>query len=365
MIQQNPLFPELAPEPIAEPPATTEPAPAKPAKAPRAAKPITTVGLHPPDAATLALADALPGRLRLGTSSWTYPGWAGLLWDGDYSPAALSKQGLAAYSQHPLLRTVSLDRNFYRALTASQYARYASQVPPGFRFVVKAPSLVTDALVRAENGRGMQANPAFLNAELAVQEFVLPALEGLGAHLGALVFQLSPLPPQLLGRLPEVLERLSALLAALPPLAPTAPDGVVAVEVRDPAFLTSHAAGFAAVLREAGATYCLGLHPKLPPIDEQLPLLRALWPGPLVCRWNLNRIHGPYGYEEAEKLYEPFARIHDPDPETRQALARVVAGTVDRGQNAFVTISNHAEGSAPQTLRSFAEEVATWRRRVA
>jgi hypothetical protein len=125
---------------------------------------------------------------------------------------------------------------------------------------------------------------------------------------------------------------------------------VVAVEVRDPAVLTSHAAEFADVLRDTGATYCLGLHPKL-------PLLRALWPGALVCRWNMNRVHGPYGYEDAEKLYAPFATVIDPDPETRAALARVVAGTVDRGQNAFVTISNHAEGSAPQTIVSLAEEI--------
>ena len=31
-----------------------------------------------PDDALLALAAALPPRLRLGTSSWSYPGWQGL-----------------------------------------------------------------------------------------------------------------------------------------------------------------------------------------------------------------------------------------------------------------------------------------------
>ncbi|MDB5847970.1 MAG: hypothetical protein JWP29_1722 [Rhodoferax sp.] len=360
--QQNPLFPELPPEQAEADlaPATdlssVEDKPARP-KGARVPKSTVQVGLHPPEEAVLALAAALPRQLRLGTSSWTYPGWAGLLWDGHYPETALSKQGLAAYGQHPLLRTVSLDRNFYRALTASQYARYAGQVPADFRFVVKAPSLVTDALVRAENGRGMQANPAFLNPDLAVQEFIVPALEGLGQHIGALVFQLSPLPPQWLGRLPDVLQRLRSLLAALPSSLPTAPDGVVAVEVRDPAFITTHAAAFAKVLRDTGATYCLGLHPKLPPLEDQLPLLRALWPGPLVCRWNMNRIHGPYGYEDAEKLYEPFGQLIDPDPETRLALAKVIAGTVGRGQNAFVTISNHAEGSAPQTIVSLAEEI--------
>ncbi|MFT4243054.1 MAG: DUF72 domain-containing protein, partial [Acidovorax sp.] len=302
-----------------------------------------------------ALAAALPARLRLGTSSWTYPGWKGLVWAGDHSEAQLSKQGLPVYAQHPLLRTVSIDRSFYRPLTASQYERYASQVPADFRFVVKAPSLVTDALVRSEDGRGRQPNPAFLNPGLARSEFVEPALQGLGPKLGALVFQLSPLPLAQLDRLPVLLERLRALLLAQPALAPTAPDGVIAIEVRDPEWLTP---AFAAVLRESGATYCLGLHARMPPLPDQLPVLRALWPGPLVCRWNLNPVHGPYGYEDAQKLYAPYDRLHHPDPDNRAALARLINAVTGAGQNACVTISNHAEGCAPLTLRGVAEQLA-------
>src|SRR3546814_5643648 len=83
---------------------------------------------------------------------------------------------------------------------------------------------------------------------------------------------------------------------------------------------------FTSTLRAAGATYCLGLHAKMPPIDEQLPILRALWPGPLVCRWNLHRRHGAYGYEAAKTLYGDFNALVDPDPQTRATLARVIAG---------------------------------------
>ena len=310
---------------------------------------------QPQDEALHALARSLPPGLRLGTSSWTYPGWQGLVWEGEHSDAQLSKNGLPVYAQHPLFRTVSIDRSFYRPLTASQYERYASQVPDDFRFVVKAPSLVTDALVRSEDGRGREPNPAFLNPELARSEFVEPALQGLGRKLGVLVFQLSPLPLAQLNRMPLLLERLRTMLLAQPALAPMAPDGILAVEVRDPEWLTP---AFAAVLHEAGVTYCLGLHAKMPPLQEQLPLLRALWPGPLVCRWNLNPVHGPYGYEEAERLYAPYDRLHHPDPDTHAALARVIAGTTGRGQNAFVTISNHAEGCAPRTVRTLAECVA-------
>lgn len=300
------------------------------------------------------LGAALPKNLRLGTSSWTYPGWSGLLWDGEASESALSKHGLSAYTEHPLLRTVSLDRAFYRPLSAAQYARCAAQVPSDFRFMVKGPSLVTDALVRGEDGKAMQLNPVFLDPTLAVQEFARPALDGLGTKLGVLVFQLSPLPPQWLHRLPEVFQRLADMIETLPDLRATAPDAVVAVEVRDPEFITPE---FGELLKRVGASYCLSLHPKLPPIDRQLPLLRMLWPRPLVCRWHMHRRHGPYGYAEAEKQYTPFSAIVDDDPATREALAKVVRATTQHGQQAFVTVSNNAEGCAPLSIQALARSI--------
>ncbi|MCR6650432.1 MAG: DUF72 domain-containing protein [Cellvibrionaceae bacterium] len=300
------------------------------------------------------LAAALPERVRLGTSSWHYPGWDGLVWQGEYAESVLSRQGLTAYSQYPLFRTVSIDRGFYRPLTVSQYAEHAGQVTDDFRFVVKAPSLITDALVRNESGKGMRSNPQFLNAAETLQLFVEPALDGLGKKLGALVFQISPLPIKSLNHISHLIEQLYELLAAIPKLQTVAPDGVIAVEVRDPQWLTQE---FVNVLRMTGATYCMGLHAKMPRIAEQLPILRALWPGPLVCRWNLNPLHGAYGYEDARDLYSPFDKIIDPDLETRAALARVISGTANGGQNVYVTVSNKAEGSAPLSVIELARAV--------
>jgi hypothetical protein len=78
----------------------------------------------PPDEATHALAARLNPRIRLGASTWSYPGWAGIVWDeGPYSEAVLAKNGLTAYAQHPLLRCVGIDRSFYRPLTDAQCAR--------------------------------------------------------------------------------------------------------------------------------------------------------------------------------------------------------------------------------------------------
>ncbi|MCY1561969.1 hypothetical protein D9M68_992970 [compost metagenome] len=89
-----------------------------------------------------------------------------------------------------------------------------------------------------------------------------------------------------------------------------------------------------------------------------MPLLRALWPGPLVGRWNLNPLHGAFGYENAQREYGRYDRIHDVDEDTRELIVRTVRGVTGAGQNAYVTISNKAEGCAPLSARALAQMLA-------
>src|SRR5690606_29456915 len=106
---------------------------------------------HAPDLSELG--ERLPKLLRLGGSTWSYPGWRGMVWnDEDYSPSVLSRHGLAAYASHPLMRAVGIDRSFYRGLSVAEYEQYARQVPDDFRFVVKGPASVCDAVLRDDQG---------------------------------------------------------------------------------------------------------------------------------------------------------------------------------------------------------------------
>jgi uncharacterized protein YecE (DUF72 family) len=303
-----------------------------------------------------ALADTLlrrhGGRLRLGTSSWHFPGWSGLVWQRPAPEAALSRHGLAAYAAHPLLRCVSLDRAFYRPLDAATYAALAAQTGADFRFVVKAAAAVTDAVQRdASSGEALLPNPLFLDPTAALAQCAEPAAHGLGERLGVLVFQLSPLPAAWLRDLPALHHRLAALFDAVVPALPAG--ALAALEVRDAALLTPE---LAALLKRHRVRYCLGLHDRLPSVEGQLPMLRATWPGDLVCRWNLQR---GQRYAQARDRWAPFDRLQAPDLPTRAALARVLAGTLGAGHRAFVTINNKAEGSAPRSVVALAEALHT------
>jgi uncharacterized protein YecE (DUF72 family) len=334
------------------------------------ARPLAAVWPLQRDAALLALRQRLDSRFgprwHLGTSSWHFPGWHGLVWDGARpvpDTSVLSRQGLAAYAQHPLLRCVSLDRTFYRAMSADSYAGLAAQAIGAqtdaasahaecrFRFVVKVLSQVTDAQ-RRDPGTGASrgTNPAFLDPDLAMDLAVHPAVSGLGQSLGVLVFQLSPLPMAMLAQPQALFARLQRLwLKVLPALPPGA---VAALEVRDSELLTP---ALAQHLKGNGVRYCLGLHDRMPCAEEQLPMLRALWPGDLVCRWNLQR---GQRYAQARDRWAPFDRLQAPDEATRRVLARVSQATLNAGHRVFVTINNKAEGCAPRSVLALAQTLA-------
>jgi uncharacterized protein YecE (DUF72 family) len=304
----------------------------------------------------------LPPAVHLGTSSWSFPGWQRIVYGGAYTEARLARDGLAAYGRHPVLRAVGIDRGFYRPLPQGQYAAYADQVPDDFRFLVKAPALVTDATLRGERGQPGAENPAFLDPRLATEQFVEPALRGLGRRAGPLVFQLSPLPRRLTADgSRELIDWLGVFLRQLPRdvdgLAP-----VYAVEPRNAELLTPR---FVRMLHDAGARLCLALHASMPSAARQAAALRAMdapgadggdWrlAGPLVVRWSL---HAGLRYEEAKSRYAPFDRLLDADLVTRGTLAHLAHVAIRSAQPAFVIVNNKAEGSAPLSCIELARAI--------
>lgn len=307
-------------------------------------------------ASTSPLLDApsLPTGIRLGTSSWFFPGWRGLIYDAVHPQVTLSRKGLAAYAEIPLLRTVSLDRTFYAPISTADYVRYANQVPDEFSFVVKAPAMVCDAVMRDEEGRARVPNPHFLDAAIATREFIVPCLEGLRGKAGPLVFQISPLPRSLVEEMSLLVERLEAFFLALPrELGRQQP--IYALELRNPELLTPR---LMRMLAKAGVRYCVGLHDRMPEVERQETALGVMdrdKPGPLIVRWNLHR---GFLYQAARQRYEPFDKLVDEDGETRRSLARMAAASYRSGQKVWITANNKAEGCAPLSLLKLAEEIA-------
>jgi uncharacterized protein YecE (DUF72 family) len=291
----------------------------------------------------LQVAQRLPKNLHMGTSSWSFPGWAGIVYAQLHDVSTLARHGLPAYARHPLLNAVNLDSAFYRTLKAEQLARYAADVPEDFRFVVKAYAGLT-AAPESPMALRRRIEPVFLDAGYATRTVVKPLVEGLGAKLGAILFQFSPLGPRYARTPSPFIERLREFLRALPS-GPT-----YAVELRDSELL---GAQYEAALSSAGAVHCCSVHSRMPPVDAQVaPAGR----GPLVIRWML---HPGEDYESAGARYAPFDRLLEPDKLNRDRIAAMIRTGLSSGRDIQVIAANNAEGSAPLTLLELAKTIVT------
>ncbi|HTQ78925.1 MAG TPA: DUF72 domain-containing protein [Thermoanaerobaculia bacterium] len=292
-----------------------------------------------------ALGRALPEEIRLGPSTWSYPGWEGLVYDGPYSVSRLAREGLAACARHPLLRAMGIDRTHYSPVEAAELAAYAADVPPGFRFLVKAHEALTLARFpdrpRYGRERGL-GNPLYLDAAYAADAVVAPYALGLGEKGGGLLFQFAP---QDLGGPARFADELGTFLSALPrgPL--------YAVELRNRELLTPR---YAEVLAATGAVHCINAYPRMPDVRTQARLAGVASGPAVLVRWLLR---AGKTYEEAARLFAPFDRLHEEDPATREALAELSRDALGRGQPVLITVNNQAEGSAPLSIGKLAEAI--------
>lgn len=285
----------------------------------------------------------------MGTSSWSFPGWRGIVYGNECNESRLAREGLEAYALHPLLRAVGIDRTYYAPLRAADFARYASAVPGDFRFLVKAwDGLLLERFPRHSRygASAGEVNPHFLDPACATDVMIAPACEGLGAKLGTMLFQFTPERRGLFADPPAFAARLHTFLAALP-------RGVLyAVELRTPALLTND---YVDALAGSGATHAFTVHPAMPDLDTQYAGVASVSDShPLVVRWML---HAGLRYEQAAQRFAPFSQLTMEDRPSRTAIARLVRRAVAMGRESTVIVNNKAEGSAPLSVFELAEEI--------
>lgn len=316
--------------------------------APRPTEPSAPVGPAPcpPEIATLGA--QLPPLLRFGTSSWGYPGWVGQVYDRVASEQILAQKGLLAYSQHPLLRAVGIDRTHYAPLEREAFAELAAQVPESFRFLAKAHDALTLARFPRHpryGARQGETNERFLDPVYASEAVIGPFAEGLGKKAGPLLFQMAPQDMVDLGGPLGFPARLHRFLSRLPKTS------FYALEVRNAALLTP-ALGDA--LAAARAAPCLLAWPHMPDVETQARVLQIERFPALVLRWMLQR---SMTHESAGAKFTPFDRLQDPDPATRAQIARLAVAMLRRNKPVLIIVNNNAEGCAPRSIQLLAEEV--------
>lgn len=300
--------------------------------------PARTVAAAEASAEHEALATQLSAGLKLGTMSWSFAGWRGIVYGKDAEPKLLAEAGLTAYGKHPLLRAVEIDRSFYEPLPVRYFEHVRRQVPDDFRFLVKAhedctqPQFPRHARYGKKQG---ELNARFLDASYAVDAVIGPAVEGLGEKLGALLFQF---PPQDAREPRAFAERLASFLEKLPRGVP------YAVELRNPELLTP---AYARALQQAGAVHAHNVWGSMPSVLAQARLIPPIARNPLIVRWLMR---SGDDYEGARSRFLPFSKLAEPDLRSREDIATLIAKALAHEVPAFVLVNNKAEGCAPESI---------------
>src|SRR6266581_8363226 len=132
--------------------------------------------------------EQLAARLRrltarnvfIGTSSWKYPGWFGVIydrdryvWRGRFSKARFERDCLGEFAQ--TFPAVSVDATYYKFYKPPELEEFTAQVPAKFQFAFKVCGDITlkqfPQLPRFGHRAGT-VNPHFLDAKIFADAFL-------------------------------------------------------------------------------------------------------------------------------------------------------------------------------------------------
>jgi uncharacterized protein YecE (DUF72 family) len=269
----------------------------------------------------------------VGTCSWKYPSWEGLVYS-----RATGIDYLAEYARR--YPTVEIDQWFWALPEPRTVAEYLAAVPEDFRFTIKLPNMITlTHFYRKKGETAPRPNPDFLSVGLL--DDVLTRLEPLKSRTGVLMLQFEYLNQEKMGSQGEFLSRLDGFFSAAA-ASGKAGGWTVAVEPRNPRWLNEKYFRFLAE-RGLGHVFLQGYF--MPPVT-------AIYErhGTLLTGTSVVRLHGPDREGMEKATGEKWDRLVAPKDPELTGIAGMIFDMAFHGLTVYVNVNNHYEGSAPLTI---------------
>jgi uncharacterized protein YecE (DUF72 family) len=284
--------------------------------------------------------------LRIGTSSWNYDSWEGLV----YSRGS-DRSYLEQYAE--VFDTAEIDRWFW-SLFESPEARlpdlltveeYSRSVPEGFLFTIKVPNSITlTHHYQRDKSKPLQENPHFLSPELFAG--FLERIEPLRNRIGALIFQFEYLNKQKISSQKEFESRMTEFFSSI-----NCPY-LCTVETRNQQYLNDSYFQF---LRKNRLYPCFLQGYYMPDLRRILPGREAWFQeGDLA----VVRLHGPDRQGMEKMSGKRWDRIVAPKDEEIGDILDSIGRLLGRGVDIFLNVNNHYEGSAPLTIRKIRDRLS-------
>ena len=277
-------------------------------------------------------------ELRIGTCSWKFPSWHGLVYS---APKGINY--LQEYAHH--YNTVEIDQWFWslfgkdgvRLPNPADVEEYRRSVPDDFRFTIKVPnSIALTHFYKPAKTDPLVANPYFLSPSL-FQQF-LSLLDPLQDVLGPLMFQFEYLNRQKMKSQSHFQELFEAFIQQLPT------SYQYALEIRNPNYLNESYFEFLSRNR-LSPVFLQGYW--MPPVTDLYEKWRSLI---LQQEEVVIRLHGPDRQGIEKKTGKRWNQIVAPKDQELAAIADMVEELLGRGVNVYLNVNNHYEGSAPLTI---------------
>lgn len=279
----------------------------------------------------------------LGTCSWKYRGWEGLVYQGGYdSEAQFQRSSLREYTSY--FPAVGVDFTYYAWPMPDMMNYLVASVPENFRLLPKVTKRITLSVFPDLPAYGKwagQPNPDFLNADLFREQFWQP-IQLLRDRLGAVVFEFS-------GPDENELHKFENFFRTIPRDLP------YAVEIRNPALVKP---SFYHLLMDLNLSPAFTHWTKMPSLLEQLEAYRAAGgesdKSPILA---LSLVKPGRTFEEAVRLFQPYAETKDIYEEGRRELAAIAEFAMQHQRKAYILVSNRLEGSAPFTIGEISKRI--------
>ena len=276
--------------------------------------------------------------LRIGTCSWKYDSWEGLVYS--------DKKGINFLREYSAIyNTVEIDQWFWSLhginnITLPQkdtVLEYNNSVPEEFKFTIKIPNSITLTHQYLKNkGTDLTANPHFLSPDLFNAFF--DSIEPLHSKIGALMFQFEYLNKLKMGSVQEFIEKFEAFTERINPEARKK----LAVEIRNPNYLVKPFFDFI-FKKDIGSVLLEGYY--MPPIWETFSKFREQLISPLIIR-----LHGPNRKEIETASNGKWNKILEPKDEALAKVSLMIEYFKQKNTDVYVNVNNHFEGSAPLTI---------------
>ena len=277
----------------------------------------------------------LPDNIKIGTCSWKYDSWKGLVYSDN-----VGKDYLREYAQHYNL--VEVDQWFWSLFgdkvvmpKPDVIAEYVASVPKDFRFSIKVPNAIT--LTHQYSKSLLESNPHFLSNDL-MDDF-LHLLSPMSKQINSLIFQFEYLNKQKMPNQMVFQEQLQEFCQKLPS------KFHYCIETRNQNYLNNRYFEFLEVTK-LSHVFLQGYW--MPSIFQVYGHFKKY-----IKNHTVIRLHGPDRKGIEQQTQNEWNAIVDPKDGELHNLRNMINDLLAREVKVTLNINNHYEGSAPMTIDRF------------